>query len=104
MTYCAHKSSTGWLCVLAQGHDGDHMSVDNSRLWEGTPGAPVFWRSAKTAPIALDPTLTQVEAGTVAKTRPPSPTGDPCTHCGGPMMRTGTCSVCLDCGESGGCS
>lgn len=32
-------------------------------------------------------------------------TGDICTHCGnGRMVRSGACSKCLDCGESGGCS
>jgi hypothetical protein len=31
-------------------------------------------------------------------------TGDVCTRCGGTRMRhVGTCSVCEDCGESGGC-
>lgn len=31
-------------------------------------------------------------------------TGDPCMNCGSLRMRvTGTCKVCEDCGESGGC-
>jgi hypothetical protein len=33
-----------------------------------------------------------------------TPTGDVCPKCGSVrMQRAGTCSVCLDCGESGGC-
>lgn len=32
-------------------------------------------------------------------------TGNPCSQCGsGRMRRSGTCAVCEDCGESGGCS
>ena len=32
-------------------------------------------------------------------------TGDACNRCGGfRLRRTGTCSVCDDCGESGGCA
>lgn len=31
-------------------------------------------------------------------------TGETCFKCGGArMQRSGTCTVCLDCGESGGC-
>lgn len=38
------------------------------------------------------------------ETIPVEYTGDMCQFCGGVRMRrTGTCKVCEDCGESGGC-
>jgi hypothetical protein len=34
----------------------------------------------------------------------PAPTGEVCGRCGGGnMIRTGACTTCGDCGESGGC-
>jgi hypothetical protein len=36
--------------------------------------------------------------------RPTSPTGEVCTSCGGMMVRTGTCTACMECGNTGGCS
>jgi ribonucleoside-diphosphate reductase alpha chain len=31
-------------------------------------------------------------------------TGESCTNCGGSMVKSGTCSRCLNCGETSGCS
>lgn len=32
-------------------------------------------------------------------------TGNCCSHCGGQLVRTGTCETCMNCGETtGGCS
>lgn len=31
-------------------------------------------------------------------------TGNCCVHCGGPMVRSGTCEVCHACGSTSGCS
>lgn len=41
--YCGHRGPGGWLCLLAKGHEGHHMSIRNNLMWKGTPGRPVFW-------------------------------------------------------------
>ena len=46
--YCAKKHAAKWLCVLLKGHEGDHLSLDNSRVWKGTPGFPVIWSAEST--------------------------------------------------------
>jgi ribonucleoside-diphosphate reductase alpha chain len=46
--------------------------------------------------VALDRRAIAVAAGV--------PTGERCGHCGGPLVQTGTCRTCGDCGRSeGGC-
>lgn len=83
---CSAEHSSGFFCVLRDGHDGDHLSIDNSKLWRGTPGAPIRWPRGKSLLS--------------------SPTGECCMDCGAMrMIRTGTCLTCLACGStSGGCS
>lgn len=110
----ARDPKTGFFCVRLEGHDGDHLSVDNRVVWQGSPGAPVFWpneqlRREITAEM-LDPTLTDTEAGVRPKT-PASEallkgyTGDSCDQCGSVRMRrNGTCLLCEDCGATTGCS
>lgn len=73
-SYCASRNSAGFYCVLAAGHNkGEaatpHLSIDNTQLWEGTPGLPIQWTSNEPT-MSLDPTLTQGEAGMVAQPRP----------------------------------
>jgi hypothetical protein len=46
-SYCGSKNARGWYCVLLKDHSGDHLSIDNQRIWEGSPGAPVWWPRAK---------------------------------------------------------
>lgn len=86
------------------------MSLDNRKLWHGTPGAPIFWpNDAERAPRReitdevgmLDSTLTQAEAG-VAQHK--GYTGIPCDHCGSlNTIRNGACLLCTDCHSSGEC-
>lgn len=33
----------------------------------------------------------------------PRQTGNVCSNCGGMAVQTGTCTTCVECGESGGC-
>lgn len=33
----------------------------------------------------------------------PQQTGEMCSSCGGMMVRTGTCTTCTECGNTGGC-
>lgn len=124
MKYCAARSSNGWLCVLAEDHDGDHLSIDNSKQWKGTPGSPVWWpqraRESREATaqrkrnedmsMLMDPTLTQAETSRMleeaqaAVVKKNLPTGEACSACGSiHTVRTGTCLRCLDCYAVGEC-
>lgn len=126
MIYCASRHSDGWYCLLTEGHLDDHMSIDNSRLWKGTPGAPVFWPAerelTREQTDELDPMLTQGEiAKARAKPAAPAPTkaapkpkpkpkgilvGDICGICGQPsIIRESSCRTrCKSCGAiEGGC-
>lgn len=38
-----------------------------------------------------------------AVARRPNSTGDVCTDCGGMMVRTGSCTTCVECASTGGC-
>lgn len=118
MSQCGSASRDGWLCLLAPGHDGElHMSIDNRRMYRGTPGRPVVWRSGEYSEQVSDelvetpaPTPPRLSTRTSAPTpRIPAAilqgyTGNFCAHCGSDRMRqTGTCASCENCGESGGC-
>lgn len=96
--YCGARSAEGWYCVLAKGHDGPHLSIDNSKLWKGSPGAPVRW----TRRPAVAVLSAEGQRGQNAKTR--GFTGIPCDHCGSPnTIRNGKCLLCTDCQASGEC-
>ena len=108
---CAVEHESGFLCVRREGHDGDHLSIDNRKLWQGSPGAPVFWANeglrqkakAEVTQGMLDPTLTGSESGVMAKMKGYS--GESCGECQGmSMRRNGTCLVCDTCGATTGCS
>lgn len=90
MTYCAAVNENGWYCVLEAGHADDHLSIDNTRLWHGTPGYPVHWpRPSREMPRPTDLGYT----------------GDVCPCCTSTRMRrNGSCLVCEECGETTGCS
>ena len=115
MTYCADRHEDGWLCILRRDHEDDHLSMDNTKTWKGTPGAPVSWPRGKTLMevFSVDPITEEdfdpTEIFPAAKRKsfaqlPPSPTGESCDRCGSlNMMRTGTCMTCMDCGNAGGC-
>jgi hypothetical protein len=100
MSYCAERNRDGFYCVLRKGHGGQHLSIDNTKLWKGTPGAPVAWGAEKKEQARIDPTLTQAEYA-----RNQGYTGDTCSNClGMRMRRNGTCQLCEDCGQTTGCS
>lgn len=119
--YCMHRGPRSFFCILLEHHAGQHLSIDNAALWKGTPGRPIWWDSADVArdPIgeipkeALDPTLTQKEAGIVkdaatsmASSALPGYTGELCASCGSPnTVRIGTCLQCHNpaCMASGEC-
>lgn len=97
MRYCGRKSNSGWLCILAEGHSDEHLSIDNSRLWEGTPGYPIRWKTKTKTKVAL-------ESPTNAPENKPKFTGIPCDHCGSMnTVQNGKCRQCLDCLQTGEC-
>ena len=94
MSYCSERHSTGWLCVLKAGHEGDHMSIDNASMWKGTPGKPVFWPRENVTQV---PTVHAVP-------NKPSFTGIPCEYCESMnTIQNGKCRLCLDCKQTGEC-
>lgn len=109
MSQCGKASSNGWLCLAPAGHAGDvHASLDNRRMYRGTPGHPVVWTGSGHAEHVGEYTE-EVPVIVTPRIDPPLAiqqgyTGEFCGDCGGShMRRTGTCSVCDDCGASGGC-
>lgn len=118
MGYCQHRSPSGFFCVLKQGHRDAHLSIDNTRLWRGTPGRPVIWGQSAAGPVDeptgeaeilahLDPTLTVAEVK--LPTQVPSGkdlgyTGIFCEMCGSPnTVRIGKCIRCSECNHAGEC-
>jgi hypothetical protein len=109
MMYCGEKSIEGWFCVLRKGHKDGHLSLDNSKIWKGTPGFPISWETA-TAEFTreqsneLNPTLT---TGEIDKQRPKGVlVGDLCGVCGQvEIVRESACRTrCMACGAiDGGC-
>lgn len=90
MGYCRDESEEGWLCVLPEGHEGQHVSVDNRKVWKGTPGMPVFWGDLQKEPKEPKDILV----------------GDICGVCGQPsIIRESACRTrCKSCGAiEGGC-
>lgn len=123
---CGAVGPDGFLCVLADGHEGDHLSIDNREMWKGTPGKPVRWaqeRRGVARVVVSDEYVSQVDCGTfkeppapAQRTKPLGPqtaasvakakgfTGIPCELCGSlETVRIGTCLRCNACGSSGGC-
>lgn len=111
--YCGAKHGAGFYCILQKDHEGDHLSVDNKRVWKGTPGAPVIWskrrssESMKESSAALDSTTTAGEARSEV-VRPPIKftEGDSCSVCGSmKVVRESSCRKrCYGCGTiDGGC-
>ena len=96
--YCAARHSDGWLCILGADHAEhddsgvrEHLSIDYTVLWRGTPGRPISW----SAVVANAPTLQGRALGY---------SGEPCQQCGSPnTRRTGTCLTCDNCGFAGSC-
>jgi hypothetical protein len=128
--YCASAGPEGFRCILLVDHaDAECLSLDNRKLWKGTPGAPVRWPRPRAAaaevelprtttgevPVeSLDPMLTQGEAGILPSkgmklgpgvTIPGYSTGEACPECGSlSTQRSGPgCLKCLACGAQGGC-
>ena len=117
MTYCTARHPDGWLCILAAGHDPDHLSLDNRVQWYGSPGAPIWWRDEPPAVVdesMLDPTAVAGERGRITGAEIRSAqtigfTGELCGHCGSPnTRRIGKCLQCaappLGCGQDGTCA
>lgn len=116
--YCGEIGPRGFRCILAAGHTGHHLSIDNREEWKGTPGKPVVWEQftrEQTDELSLmnNPLLTANEIKTADPVQArssifgsnPNPyTGEFCTECGSDKVRrAGTCAVCEECGTTTGC-
>jgi hypothetical protein len=109
MAYCSEKNPEGWRCILKEAHEAAHLSLDNQRVWKGTPGFPIIWETV-TAELTreqsdeLNPTLT---TGEINKQRPKGVlVGDLCDVCGQvEIVRESACRTrCMACGAiDGGC-
>lgn len=80
-------------------HEGDHLSLDNRTMWQGTPGAPVFWANASVRGPADFESKQQMA-------RIQGFEGEECSECGSmQMVRDGRCLKCMVCGSTtGGCA
>ena len=97
---CGARSPGGWLCVLAQGHEGEHMTIDNTRTWKGSPGRPVFWSDA---PKRVIGPVKKAPLGVLENK--PRFTGRPCPECQSlNTIPNGKCLLCLECKHSGECA
>ena len=121
MPYCSDQHEDGWLCILAKAHKGKHLSLDNRRVWQGSPGWPIFWGEDDDLPREiteedLDPTLVHSEINKAKKATTSKPTqqsgglgaltGDGCSICGQfAVVRESACRTrCRACGTiDGGC-
>lgn len=105
--HCGTKHKDGWLCVLKDGHNGEHLSIDNTQVWEGSPGAPVTWgltrevtdELAGTAEIETD----RINLAVHHPSAPKTVQGAGVCECGGMMVWRGTCQQCTLCGAGGSC-
>ncbi|TVQ34028.1 MAG: hypothetical protein EA376_00830 [Phycisphaeraceae bacterium] len=61
-------------------------------------------RGLRVDQVVIDIEPEETPALETHQVKPPSPTGNSCFKCGGLMMPSGSCEVCTECGESGGCS
>lgn len=87
------------------------VTPDNPRLHGSTARILTLteWGAHCSAPAAATGSYRAAwsEMEPMGKTKAPAVeyTGNPCNQCGSARMRrSGSCSVCEDCGESGGCS
>lgn len=96
MTYCGAKGRE-FYCLLAEGHEGPHMSIDNRSKWQGTPGRPVFWTTQPVTEMATVP-------ADLPNGKSLGYTGIPCDNCGSlNTVRVGKCLQCQDCYAAGEC-
>lgn len=45
---CGKEHHTSLSCLLADGHKGDHVALDMSKVWKGSRGLPVRWSEVVT--------------------------------------------------------
>ena len=93
---------SAFLCILTEGHEGQHLSIDNRQYWQDSPGGPVRWgQDEEKQPVSSPSRLAKVLD---AKTK--GFEGVACADCGAMrMIRAGKCLQCTSCGStSGGCS
>ena len=112
--FCLAKDTdTGILCCRAHGHHDEidlsrdtHVGWDNTREWKGSPGVLVSWSTADRSDndaALIESTTTQVEAGSLSRSRMQKiPTGELC-HCGGLLVQMGACKICTSCADGGSC-
>lgn len=98
---CGTRHTSGFLCILKAGHRGEHLSIDNTKVWQGSPGAPVRWPNAiPDAPVEASPPALRLDTS-----RALGYSGFECQTCR--SLRTtfnGACLKCEDCGSTTGCS
>lgn len=104
-SYCTAKHpGDGWLCILAHGHDGAHLSLDNRQQWEGTPGRPVRWQPTPAKAPAPEGKLPERLALPTPAGKSLGYTGIPCDACQSlNTVRSGKCLTCMDCHAAGEC-
>lgn len=94
---CAARHPDGWLCILAAAHTDEHLSFDNRVLWEGSPGAPVWWTVGR-VPLGV------LEGAGETQQVPAGFSGVACDACGSMQtVQTGKCVTCQVCYHSGSC-
>lgn len=101
MPYCGAQHSSGFYCILKHGHEGDHLSLDNTKIWEGTPGKPVQWETKQSSNKAMQKTSAALHPTDVSYTE-----GESCSVCGSlSVIRESSCRKrCKSCGAlDGGC-
>jgi hypothetical protein len=103
--YCGVRGPGGFYCILGRHEGHEHLSIDNTKLWKGTPGEPIFWRMELVTPDPEPTTLPVRRAETaVDKARLQGFTGEFCAQCNSPnTKRIGSCLQCADCHHSGSC-
>lgn len=103
---CSARHPDGWLCILLKGHEGSHLSLDNTRLWKGTPGSPILWAldQALQPTIASMPEVVHMVPRVVLNENKPVFTGRPCPQCQSlNTVQNGKCLLCMECHATGEC-
>ena len=103
--FCPAAHSDGWLCVLAEGHEGPHLSLDNRARWRGTVGKPVRWRAQiQDLPDLPDRPRVPEQLALMPAGKDLGYTGIPCDACGSVnTVRVGKCLRCDNCQTAGEC-
>jgi hypothetical protein len=101
----------GWHAHVHQG-DGDALIVFYLTSAITRSKTHIKWHKVRVEKPIWPPDMTESMIEAAALEEKPSPAitpvyhssdGEPCTQCGGLMIRTGACLTCQQCGENMGC-